>query len=510
MIRPFDLSRARPCPLPDVCPNSRAGSLAFRALMLLALTCGVVVGMAPAPARAAPPTVVSLTFDDGNADQMTAVPVLQQHGMHGTFYVISGSVGAPNYVTRANLATIAQAGNEIGGHTVSHPDLTTVPLDEARRQVCNDRVTLSGWGYTPTSFAYPYAAYNSTIEGVVADCGYNSARALGDLASAHGCTGCGQAGPIPPPDPYALEALDEIDSTWTLAQMQSAVTAAERSGGWVPFTFHHICGGCDSLSISPSIFSSFVTWLASRPSSTTVKTVNQVVGGTVKPVVSGPPASGGLAVANPSLETLGGSGFPQCWFPGGYGTNTVTWTRSSDARSGSFSERLDMSGYSSGDAKLLPVLDLGGCSPSVAAGSTYTVSAYYKATRATQFALYYRDASGAWYYWTSSPWFASASAWTQASWTTPAVPAGASGVSFGLSLFGNGSLTTDDYAIGPAGAAAGSGTAPVAPQGLAPASGYRPGSHPHHRTWSRTSRAFLPAGPGVRPHQRVAVPFLPD
>lgn len=490
----------------------RGATSALRVLVSLAVVLGGLLVAGPvSPAAAAPATVVSLTFDDGNADQMTAVTTLAQSNMHGTFYIISGSVGAPNYLTRSDLSTIAANGNEIGGHTVSHPDLTTVPADEAQRQVCNDRVTLSGWGYSVTSFAYPYAAYNSALESVVANCGYNSARALGDIASAHGCTGCEQAGPVPPPDPYALAAVDEIDNTWTLAQMQQVVTRAEAIGGWVPFTFHHICSGsgCDSLSISPTLFSSFVTWLASRPSTTTVKTVNEVIGGTVKPPVSGPPATGNTAVANPSLETAGAPDFPQCWFPGGFGSNTPTWTRSTDAHTGGFSERLDMAGYSSGDAKLLPVFDLGSCAPAITAGNAYQLSAFYKATTTTQFTLYYRDASGAWFYWTSSPWFAAASTWTQATWTTPAAPAGATGISFGLNLFTNGTLTTDDYAIAPAGqsaavrAAAGVRTPPPAPL-----SGYKAGSHPHIRHWNKKARGVLPGA--LTPGTRIATPMLPD
>ncbi len=39
------------------------------------------------------------------------------------------------------------------------------------------------------------------------------------------------------------------------------------------------------------------------------------------------------------------------------------------------------------------------------------------------------------------------SSWTQFSYTTPAVPAGATAVSFGLSLFTVGNLTTDDYSL---------------------------------------------------------------
>ena len=52
---------------------------------------------------------------------------------------------------------------------------------------------------------------------------------------------------------------------------------------------------------------------------------------------------------------------------------------------------------------------------------------------------------GGFVYWTSSPYFAASTPTTQAVWTTPALPAGATGISFGLNIFANGTLTTDDY-----------------------------------------------------------------
>ena len=42
---------------------------------------------------------------------------------------------------------------------------------------------------------------------------------------------------------------------------------------------------------------------------------------------------------------------------------------------------------------------------------------------------------------------AAAGPYTQASFTTPALPFGATAISFGLSLFRNGPLTSDDYAM---------------------------------------------------------------
>jgi hypothetical protein len=42
---------------------------------------------------------------------------LQAGGLHGTFYAITGSIGAPNYLTLENLQTIHAAGNDIGGRS---------------------------------------------------------------------------------------------------------------------------------------------------------------------------------------------------------------------------------------------------------------------------------------------------------------------------------------------------------------------------------------------------------
>ncbi len=80
-------------------------------------------------------------------------------------------------------------------------------------------------------------------------------------------------------------------------------------------------------------------------------------------------------------------------------------------------------------------------------GNTYQLSVQYESTAVTQFALYYRTTFGNWAYWTSGPWFAASPTWATATFTTPAVPAGANGVSFGLALIANGPVTTDDYSF---------------------------------------------------------------
>ncbi len=489
----------------------RSRKLATFAVALLGLVLPLVAGEAAGAATVTTKTEISLTFDDGNADQMTALPILQKYNMHGTFYIISGSIGAPNYLTQANLATIAGQGNEIGGHTVSHPDLTTVPADEATRQICNGRAQLAAWGYQTTDFAYPYAALNPSVESIVKQCGFNSARGLGDIASAHGCTGCDTAETVPPADPYDLQALDEIDTTWTLAQMEQVVTTAESSGGWLTYTFHHLCTGtgCDSLSITPTMLDAFLSWVQGQSGrGVTVKTVQQMIGGTVKPIVTAPPSTN-TTLPNPSLEaSTTGDGFPDCFMPAGFGTNTASWTRTTDAHTGTYAQQLSVTGYSNGDAELLPTFDLGACTPTVIAGDSYNLSIWYKSTAITQFSMYTRTANGFWSYWTSGPWLAPAATWTQATFATPAAPAGAVGISFGLALIANGSLTTDDYAISGPGIVASSTTSTglratiKAPMMLGGTSPFLPA-----KPWGPHAR---PAVPRSAPGQVIAAPALDD
>ncbi|MFH5880295.1 polysaccharide deacetylase family protein [Arthrobacter sp. NA-172] len=417
------------------------------AVVVLAFT-GVTAGITAPAAQAANPTVVTLTFDDANADQLNAAQTMQGLGLVGTFFTPSGFLNNPNYMTTSDLQGLVASGNEIGGHTVTHPDLVNLPADEATRQICNDRVNLSNMGFSVTSFAYPFASENASVQTIVKNCGFNTARGLGDIQTRFGCAGCPVAESIPPANAYLTAAPDEVDNTWTLADLQKAVTQAEPAGGWVQLTFHHISAtSTDPLNITPTLFSQFATWLKARPATTTVKTVNQVIGGTVKPLVSGPqapPQGTGNLIKNPSLETQQ-NGIPQCWAAGGYGANTSAFAVVSPGHTGNVAEKLTVTGYVDGDAKLLPALDLGGCSPTATAGHSYNIGAWYTSSTNTQFELYYRIGLGSWKYWTSSPWFGAATTYQKATWTTPALPAGANGISFGLNLFSNGTITTDDY-----------------------------------------------------------------
>jgi peptidoglycan/xylan/chitin deacetylase (PgdA/CDA1 family) len=258
-------------------------------LLVLACCCGAL--FAPAVAAAAP-TIVSLTFDDGTSDQYQVRSMLAKDSLHATFYVNSDNIGSStSFMTWNDLSGIAADGNEIAGHTLDHVDLTSVGTAEATRQVCDDRQAIMSHGFSVTDFAYPYGASNSTVESIVKNCGYSSARRAWGLCSVGlmppNCNAA-LAETIPPQNIWEIRTTG-VHAQNTLTDIEGAVTRAEDAGGgWVVLLFHHVCDGCDpTYAVSPAILSGFLDWLAPRSAGGTyVRTMSDVVGDTTPPTSS--------------------------------------------------------------------------------------------------------------------------------------------------------------------------------------------------------------------------------
>jgi peptidoglycan/xylan/chitin deacetylase (PgdA/CDA1 family) len=234
---------------------------------------------------AAAPTTVSLTFDDGFADQyQNALPALRAHRFRATFYVNSGHLEDSSvFMTWAQVRVLAEAGNEIGGHTLDHPKLTLLRRADVEREVCKDRDNLGERGFRASDFAYPYGSYDVDIAEVVKGCGYESARAVGGLASRFdsACASCPSGESIPPLYPYSMRTADSVLSTTTSADLENLVAQATASGGgWITVVFHHVCeNNCNPYSVSPAELGSFLDWLARRVADrqVAVETVQQVL-----------------------------------------------------------------------------------------------------------------------------------------------------------------------------------------------------------------------------------------
>src|SRR6476661_3950093 len=241
----------------------------FRSVALTGAVAMALPALSATPVAAVSAVKVSLVFDNGSVTHYTLgyQQALQPHGAKATFLVNSGTVGGgANFMSWAQLGTLAGAGLDIGGKTVNATNLTTDPNPTA--QVCNDRAALLQHGITPVAFGYPGGTNNATVKAVVKGCGYGNARTAGGLSA----TGATYAEALPPVDWFATRAY--APSAVTLANMKSLVTgAANGNGAWSQIVIGRICDqaldpanytSCSASSghIELSDLNAFLDWMA--------------------------------------------------------------------------------------------------------------------------------------------------------------------------------------------------------------------------------------------------------
>jgi peptidoglycan/xylan/chitin deacetylase (PgdA/CDA1 family) len=114
-----------------------------------------------------PPKPVILTFDDGYLDNYhNAFPVLNEFGLRGTFFVVSGYLDQqlPQYMTWAMVKEMAAAGQDIEPHSRTHPDLRDREIDYLESEIVHSQRRIAEEiGYWPRFFAYPGGTYDETV-----------------------------------------------------------------------------------------------------------------------------------------------------------------------------------------------------------------------------------------------------------------------------------------------------------------------------------------------------------
>lgn len=129
-------------------------------------------GAAPLPSR---PIVI--TFDDGYKDlYTTAFPILAAHGFSAVAYIVSGFVGRPENVSRAEVLQMDRAGIEIASHTVNHANLAGSSAGSVAYELGQSKRWLEQLvGHPVLDFAYPSGKYNAQTVQAVMQAGYSSA-----------------------------------------------------------------------------------------------------------------------------------------------------------------------------------------------------------------------------------------------------------------------------------------------------------------------------------------------
>lgn len=153
---------------------------------------------------------VLLTFDDGHANNLNVLPVLDEFGAQGLFFITAQHVRQPRRwlsfthaqarrafkdtahipadiaadcydgLSTEQLAELARSPwAVIGGHTESHPSLLACSQDEFQKELKQSADYLREISNQPVNlFAYPFGEYDRRVAEVVAEAGYQAAFAV--------------------------------------------------------------------------------------------------------------------------------------------------------------------------------------------------------------------------------------------------------------------------------------------------------------------------------------------
>ncbi|MDT9698857.1 galactose oxidase-like domain-containing protein [Streptomyces sp. P17] len=159
------------------------------------------------------------------------------------------------------------------------------------------------------------------------------------------------------------------------------------------------------------------------------------------------PASAANLIKNAGFETAGTGDMPFCWSKSGWGDNDFSYETVADAHSGSKAMKVTLTRRVEGDRKAL-ITESADCAPVVTPGKQYDLGLWYKTTTPdANLTLFRHDTTAGWQYWTDLKTLEMAGNWTEATVRTPEVPVGTDRISWGVSVYGTGSATTDDYTM---------------------------------------------------------------
>lgn len=128
-----------------------------------------------------PPRPIILTFDDGHLNNYTtAYPIMKKYGFTGALYIVGKYMGTPEYMNVDQIKEMAKDGWEVGSHSMSHLDLTSLDYQQQQYEIVESQKFLEDKLDMPIqTFSYPFGINDPTIINLTYSAGYIAAMGTG-------------------------------------------------------------------------------------------------------------------------------------------------------------------------------------------------------------------------------------------------------------------------------------------------------------------------------------------
>ncbi len=208
--------------------------------------------------------IVSLTFDDSVPSHYDPLlGLLQYYELPATLYTISNTVDQTRGMYQTWFQEHIAHGNEIGWHTISHPDLTSLSLTDLDNELKLSKEFLETTLWVPVkSFASPYWLVNTTTLAYIKNY-YTSHRGINMWFNTKLNF-----------DPYDI-LIQHVNRETPVETVKARVDEAYANKSRLVLMYHEIVSGGDIYSTTPANLEAALSYI--KNSGISVQTVTQAL-----------------------------------------------------------------------------------------------------------------------------------------------------------------------------------------------------------------------------------------
>jgi peptidoglycan/xylan/chitin deacetylase (PgdA/CDA1 family) len=187
--------------------------------------------------------IVTVSFDDAwKSVADTAVPIMDNRGgIKSTQFIPTSFVDTTDRMTSSDIVSMHNQGHEMGSHSATHPDLTTLTPEQVADELSSSKAFLENLVGPIEDFAYPYGAYNDDVVAAVKQY-YSAAR-------------CSEVGYTTRNDfdRYLIKS-QYVTNTTTPAEVEGWIDYARDNHYWLVLMYHQIDNAGGAYSTTPADF----------------------------------------------------------------------------------------------------------------------------------------------------------------------------------------------------------------------------------------------------------------
>lgn len=128
--------------------------------------------------------ILTMSYDDGLSFDRRLVELFNQYGIRGTFHLNSSSLKSGDGKICETEAADLYKGHEISVHTVTHPMINQIPVQQMVQEIWEDKKALEAIaGYPVRGMSYPYGVWNSQLVQALPALGMEYARTTASSGS---------------------------------------------------------------------------------------------------------------------------------------------------------------------------------------------------------------------------------------------------------------------------------------------------------------------------------------